>query len=365
MSKKQIIFFIGQDITAHLIMNRVVKDMMAHGEYDPVLYYVRNTVLSGANLPELREFGFFEKTLLNKTVYPYINRKPSHCQPNLTPDQLGEKFELEMGYPIQIHHDLADVNDPAFVESIRNNPNIACAVSVRCTQIFRPEIVAAVKGRAPFLNLHSGLLPEYRGVMPTMRRMFDIATGKVVDNNIGCTLHKVDGFDPNVPDKGIDTGKILSVQSIELDPTHSGYQASVSIVDAGSDAITDALKYLQKGRYMHEIAQDNTKSTYYTFPTPEELCDWKKAGVVLVRPADAISTLVNAFSKAGTTHGDKLETVMKDAIKQWYKENCSCGLHGLGTRGLNGGCSGIEDDISPNSPLAGMILPERTVALAR
>ncbi len=360
MSKKQVIFFIGKDITAHLIMNRVVKDMMVHGEYEPVLYYAKNTTLKGADLPELREFGFFEKTLLNETVYPFINKKPSHCQPNLSPDQLAEKYELEMGTPLQVS-EIDDVNAPDFVNKIRANPNIACAVSVRCTQIFRPEIVAAVKANAPFLNLHSGLLPEYRGVMPTMRRMFDIATGKVIDRNIGCTLHKVDGFDPSVRDKGIDTGKILSIQSIELDPTHSGYLAGVSIVDAGSDAITDALKYLQKGRYMHEIAQDNTKSTYYTFPTTDELCEWKKAGVVLVRPDDAITTLVNAFSKAGTKHGDKLEAVMKQAIKQWYTENCSCGIKDSVAHAIQKGCVDAAND--QRSSAFGMIIPGHALAL--
>lgn len=363
MSKKQVLFFIGQDITAHLIMNRVIKDMMEHGDYEPVLYYVRNTVLKGADLPELREFGYFEKTLLNETVYPFINKRPSHCQPNLSPDQLAEKYQLEMQSPLQIAK-IDNVNDPAFVEEIKNNQNIACAVSVRCTQIFKPEIVAAVKASAPFLNLHSGLLPEYRGVMPTLRRMFDIATGKVAENNIGFTLHKVDGYDPNIRDKGIDTGKLLAVQSVALDPSHSGYQASISIVDAGSDAIMDALKYLQKGRYLHEIEQPISAAKYYTFPTAEELGEWKKAGIVLVRPQDAITTLVNAFSRAGTAHGDKLENIMHRAIHDWYARNSSSDTN-ENARSLNKDRCDAANDYGSNSPVGFYMPLGREAALTR
>lgn len=372
MGKKQVIFFVGQDITAHLIMNRVVKDMIAHPEYEPVIYYAKNTVLKGASLPELREFSFFEKALLNNVVYPFINERPSHCQPNLSPDQLAEMYEREMnGAKLHIEA-VDDVNDPAFVERIRTHGNLACAVSVRCTQIFRPDIVAAVKGNnAPFLNLHSGLLPEYRGVFPTLRRMFDIATGKVTDRNIGCTLHKVDGFDPSAKDKGIDTGRILSIQSIELDPSHSGYLAGVSIVDAGADAIIDALKYLQKGRYMHEIAQDNSHSTYYSFPTAAELAEWRDAGIVLVRPQDAVTTLVNAFSKVGTPHGNRLEAVMRQAILEQYSQMCGCGVSGAAHL-ADGGCPNFAEyyagrvaNTSPSgivTPNSNIILPDRAVA---
>ncbi len=317
MNKKQVIFFVGQDITAHLIMNRVVKDIISKGVYEPVLFFPKNTYLVNADLPELRDFSFYEKTLLNQTVYPFINQKPSHCALNLTPQQFVEQYGLHVEY-------VEDVNAPDFVEKIKQNNDIACALSVRCTQLFRKPITDTIRSRAPFLNLHSGLLPDYRGVMPTVRRMFDIATGAVSETDYGCTLHKVDHFDPEAIDKGIDTGKIITLKSINLNQLHSGYQANVGLVDAGADALINVLSEIQNNSTLRGYPQAPDKSAYYTFPTQNELDDWRKAGIVLVRPEDAITTLVSAFSRANTSHGQQLTAVLSEAIKEWQSSKCIC-----------------------------------------
>lgn len=357
MTKKQVIFFIGEDVTAHLILNRVIKDMVKKGEYEPVLYFAKNTSSTAANLLRLREFSFFEKKLLNETVYPFINSDSSSCQPNSTPQQIADNHGFHVEY-------LDDINDPAFVAKIAANQNIICAFSLRCTQLFRKALVEAVKKNAPLMNLHSGLLPEYRGVMTTMRRMFDIATGKADDQDYGCTLHKVDPYDPAALHKGIDTGKILEVKSLKLNPAHSGYQAHVGLVDAASGVVINALDQIQNNYTLRGYPQNNDDSNYFTFPTQAELCEWEKVGLVLVRPTDAVDTLVNAFSKAGTPHGNRLKAVIEQAIGQWYSANCGCGQ--AASHVLNGGCSDIANDLGPDSPLAGMIMPNlKPVALSR
>lgn len=316
-NKKQILFFVGEDITAHLIMNRVVSDIVARGVYEPVLFFPKNTKLKNANLPQLREFSFFDKTLLNDVVYPFIEGRLSPCAKNFSPQQLADKHNLHV-------ETIDDVNDASFVERINSNNNIACALSIRCTQLFRQGITEAIKRNAPFLNLHSGLLPDYRGVMPTIRRMFDIATGAADDSDYGCTLHKVDAFDPMAVDKGIDTGKIIEVKSIKLNLAHSGYQANVGLVEAGADALINNILHIQNQYTLRGYPQNQDQSAYYTFPTQNELAEWKKAGVILVRPEDAMTTLVSAFSKAGTAHGEILSEVIKKATQAWYKQNCGC-----------------------------------------
>jgi methionyl-tRNA formyltransferase len=315
MSKKQVLLFVGQDITAHLIMNRVVKDMLDHGVYEPVIILPKNASSPRANLPQLKEFSFFEKTLLNDTVYPFIHETPSQCAKNLSPQQFQDQFEV----PVQL---IDDVNDPAFVESVRANPDVACALSIRCTQIFHKPIFDAIRSHnAMFLNLHSGLLPDYRGVMPTMRRMYDIATGKADGTDYGCTLHRVDPFDPDVKDKGIDTGKIITVKSIELNPNHSGYQAYVGMVDVGAEALITALSDIHKGNTLRGYPQSDLGSAYYTFPTADEMTQWENAGIVLVRETEVIDTLVSAFSKASANHGKRLTAALTDSINKWRELN--------------------------------------------
>lgn len=317
MSKKQVILFVGQDITAQLIMNRVVKDMIAKGVYEPVLLFPKGTHLPAEDAPELVNYAFFDKQLLQERVYPFLSRRPSQCAANLSPESFREQF----GIPVE---NIDDVNDPDFVAQIEANSNIACAISIRCTQLFRRPIWTALKKYGPFLNLHSGLLPDYRGVMPTLRRMFDIHSGAVTENDYGMTLHQVDPYDPQALHKGIDTGKIIEVKSIELNPEHSGYQATVALADAGADALINTLTQLQNGYTLRGYPQANETSAYYTFPTRQELQKWKDGGLVLVRPDEVITTLVNAFSKAGTPHGDKLTTIIRDAIIQKFPAACGC-----------------------------------------
>lgn len=316
-NKKQILLFVGEDITAHLIMNRVVADIVTKGVYDPVLFFPKNTNLKNAALPQLKEFSFFDKTLLNQIVYPFIDEQSSSCAKNFSPNQLAERHGLH----IEV---VDDVNAPEFVNKIKSSDTIACAISIRCTQLFRKDITEAIKRTAPFLNLHSGLLPDYRGVMPTLRRMFDIARGVADDGDYGCTLHKVDPFDPSVADKGIDTGKIIEVKSIKLNPTHSGYQANLGLVEGGSDALISAILQIQSGYTLRGYPQNQDQSSYYTFPTQAELNEWKRIGITLVRPEDALITMVDAFSKVNTRHGKDLSLAIKDATQVWYKQNCGC-----------------------------------------
>jgi methionyl-tRNA formyltransferase len=316
-SKKQILFFIGEDITAHLIMNKVITDIMLRDVYEPVLFFPKNTKLKNADLPQLREFSFFDKTLLNHVVYPFIEQQSSPCAKNFSPSQLAERYNLHVEM-------VDDVNDPSFVARLGAKDDIACAISIRCTQLFKQPITEAIKRTAPFVNLHSGLLPDYRGVMPTLRRMFDIARGVADDADYGCTLHKVDHYDSNALHKGIDTGKIIEVKSIKLNPAHSGYQANVGLVEAGADALISTILQIQNEYTLRGYPQNQEQSAYYTFPTQQELAEWKGAGIVLVRPEDALVTLVNAFSKANTAHGKSLSEAIGAATMAWYKQNCGC-----------------------------------------
>jgi len=317
MSKKKAIFFVGTDITAHLILNGVVRKIMAEGTYEPVLYFPKNAYSKRADIEELRYFSFFDKTLLNEVVYPFIDDKPCLSAGNLSPQQLAEKYSLH----VEI---IEDVNDSLFINKLTENKDIGCAISIRCTQLFGSEIVDAIKKTAPFLNLHSGLLPEYRGVMPTIRRMFDIATGSADTSEYGCTLHKVEPFDPNALHKGIDTGKIIEVKSIQLNPTHSGYLANVGLVAAGIDALTNVLSQISGNYTLRGYPQNNDASAYYTFPTSEELKNWENAGIVLVRPDEAINTLVSSFSKANSPHGTALTLALQSAIHQKYGQALTC-----------------------------------------
>jgi methionyl-tRNA formyltransferase len=95
---------------------------------------------------------------------------------------------------------VGDVNSPAAVAALRDaQPDV---VVVNGTDIIRDHVLQAVD--APFVNLHCGLTPAYRGVHGGF---WALASGRPHD--VGVTLHEVDA--------GVDTGRVLAQARAEAD----------------------------------------------------------------------------------------------------------------------------------------------------
>ena len=305
--RKKVALFVGSDITAHLIMNQVVEDMIDKGVFEPVLFFPDQPKSTRGTLPELRNFAFHDRVLLNDFVYPHIEQNPFPRATNLSPAQLALAHNLQC-------EAVPNVNSPEFCKRIADDKDIVGGISIRCFQIFKEGMIDTFKEKnAFFLNLHPGLLPEYRGVFSTFRRMFDIAAGNADANDYGCTLHKID--------RGIDTGYILQTLSREYDAGDSGFLSNVKMAPLGANLINNALNQVHAGFNLRGYPQDATKGQYYTYPTIDEVCDWNDAGVKFIKPGESVSTLVNAFSRAGTPHGQILADKLTTAIKNF--ENSS------------------------------------------
>ena len=315
-NKNKVVIFVGEDITAHLILNSVLKQIEEKG-LQPVLYFAKHIVTANARLDELKEFALHDRILLNEVVYPFIDKQPSVCARNMSPQQMVDVYNAEHAY-------VPNVNDPDFVESIKERNDICCAISIRSTQIFRKPLVDAINKDNPdgiFFNLHSGILPDFRGVMPTMRAMFAYASGqRKRPPQYGVTLHKVDSFDPDKKDRGIDTGNVIEVMAMVNNDNPTAFAAQTGLVKTGEAAIRHLIESIVGGFNVIGHPQNEEMSGYYTFPTREEIDQWKSHGIVLCKDDETVSTLVGAFSKAGTSHGKELENKLKRAIKNWGKK---------------------------------------------
>ena len=94
---------------------------------------------------------------------------------------------------------VANVNAPGYVEHVRRlGPDLL--VSVAASQIFKPDLLS-VPGLAA-VNVHTGPLPRYRGMMPVFWQMYDRQRSIVV------TLHTMT--------TGLDVGSILLQREVEL-----------------------------------------------------------------------------------------------------------------------------------------------------
>ena len=133
-------------------------------------------------------------------------------------------------------------------------------VSIAGNQIFKkPLIDLAPKG---CINLHTALLPKYRGLMPSFW---------VLKNNEEYT-----GVSIFFVDEGIDSGPIIVKKKMKI-----GSMSQAELIKhskkIGMDAIVEALKRI-RDNHVHLISNDDENMTYYSFPTRSDVKEFKKIG---------------------------------------------------------------------------------------
>jgi methionyl-tRNA formyltransferase len=147
-----------------------------------------------------------------------------------------------------------DVNHPDFVRMIADELRPDWSLSLGCGQIFRPELLAAL--RYP-VNYHNGLLPAYRGIGATAWSMFH--------------EEPVSGFTFHLMNEHLDEGAILldgavpitadaRVTRLEWDKTHHAARQM--------KAVFDLLERRDPGR------PQTGRSAYFS------AADWRRARII-------------------------------------------------------------------------------------
>ncbi|MCC6929823.1 MAG: hypothetical protein IT359_12655 [Gemmatimonadaceae bacterium] len=143
-------------------------------------------------------------------------------------------------------------------------------ISIRYGAIFKSALLAIP--RLGVLNLHSGLLPAYRGVLATFRAL---ANG---DTTIGCTVH-------TIPDGTIDTGPIVTTTRTSVDRTRSLFWHIAQLYAPGVDALGLVAQRVLSGEVLQTTQQPGGR--YFTYPTREEWDRFSAAGWTAVTLEDA------------------------------------------------------------------------------
>ncbi len=155
-------------------------------------------------------------------------------------------------------------------------------LSIRYGKIFKkPAIALPRKG---IINLHSGILPDYRGVMATFRAMLN------GDSHIGCSLHFID-------DDNIDQGRIISRTKILLQKNHSYLWNLINLYTEGCQLLIDAVETLANNNEIFFIKnRDGNKlqGRYFSFPTPQDLCQFAELSYQLFDELE-ITKLCHSF----------------------------------------------------------------------
>ena len=168
------------------------------------------------------------------------------------------KFVLKK-YSIPIISIKNDINSAQTLNYLKKyEPDLL--ISLAANRIFKKELIElAAKG---CLNLHTALLPEYRGLMPSFW---------VLKNN-----EKKTGVSVFFVDEGIDSGPILVQKLIEI-KNISWVELIQHTKRIGMQAILEAIELIYNGDFKL-IENDHRKSSYYHFPQREDVKEFLKNG---------------------------------------------------------------------------------------
>lgn len=165
---------------------------------------------------------------------------------------------------------LDDPNSVAGIATLRRRrPDLILCIRYR--RILRDDAIAVP--RHGVLNLHSGILPEYRGVMATFWAMLND------EAEIGATLHRI-------VDAGIDTGPVIDICRRDTRKQRSYLSNVLGLYAEGCDMMASAVQSLAAGQSLPTESQHGA-GQYFRAPADRDVRRFESAGLALVDHQEA------------------------------------------------------------------------------
>jgi len=250
----RILCFLNRDLASNLALNLLLRALPEHEVRVGLSEQVGSSSLDEA--PERRELRMAEQWLPNQLLFPLVEcaNRPDHGSRHLT----FAEIQRYRGIPIE------SLPNPNIVPAIDSISSFApdLIVTVRYGAILKPPVIAIP--RLGVLNLHSGLLPQYRGVLATFRALMN------EDATIGCTLHYI-------ADASIDTGDIIGVRTVPVSRDASLLRHILALYPPGIALMRAVIEGLAKGDRPRTTKQTGD-GAYYSYPTREEWSGFTRRG---------------------------------------------------------------------------------------
>jgi methionyl-tRNA formyltransferase len=156
------------------------------------------------------------------------------------------------------------VNAPEYIEAVRRlAPDVI--VSVAAPEIFRKDLLRTP--RLGCVNIHSGRLPVYRGMMPTFWQMMK------GEREITVTVHEMAEV--------LDGGKILGTIAVPITPRDSLDRVITATKQQGARLLIDVLQQIGRGESAG-VPVDMSEASYFSFPKREHVAEFRQRGHRLI-----------------------------------------------------------------------------------
>ncbi len=150
--------------------------------------------------------------------------------------QLAEQH----GIPVYQPRTLRDGSSDAIIQELA--PDIVVVVAYGC--IIPPQLLHVA--RYGCINLHVSLLPRYRGSAPIQ---WAVLHG---DTETGVSIMQLD--------EGLDTGDVLLVEPVQIDPEETSGALFDRVSAVGAKTLVTALEKIEAGE-LTPVAQDHSQAT--------------------------------------------------------------------------------------------------------
>jgi len=240
--RKKVVLFSGESVFGSTIINRLLNKQsfdLIGVFYSTRVYKKSSSIFSFYQVLSITGMQYYWNIVkLNapfaKLFYPEVTRTGKVCRQN--------------GIPIFY---ASDVHWPANIEIITQlKPDII--LSAYFNQLIKEPILSFP---AEVLNIHPGILPEYRGLDPLLQQIIH------GEDHLGMTLHRVD--------ETFDTGEILRQKTMLRDKTKSLFELYMEIWEQGVDMLED---YILFGKQpIENLTERQQRSSYFSWPTKKDV----------------------------------------------------------------------------------------------
>ena len=203
---------------------------------------------------DLSHLRFLEQQLFNEVISPLARQQLAGGR-FLTFDEIASNGD-------EVSTLASSINEGAGLDTLlASEPDLV--LSIRFGQILREKAIAVPS--LGVLNLHSGLLPRYKGILTTLHSLIE------GQDEVGCTLHQINSAE-------IDAGPIVGTASIAVDRSKSLFWHVLQLYPIGCELIIDAVGTLASGAALTYQQQNNEGQRYFSLPAAEDFRKLKEQG---------------------------------------------------------------------------------------
>ena len=240
-------FYLARNLT-YLIDNFPKKSsIVACVLFTPSPYGRKKTLFQKA----LQTYKIFGLSFFAHYAYLYLISRLKSVQ-NIV--NVLRKNSIEI---IRLQKDINDIDSISLIASYK--PDLL--VSILSNEIFKKALLdIAPKG---CINLHSSLLPKYRGLMPTFWVL------KNQEKETGVSVFYVD--------EGIDSGEIIVQEKVVIRQDMTQADLIKETKQLGMRAIIKSVELIQNNNIIC-YKNDEQHATYFSLPKREDVIDFLRTG---------------------------------------------------------------------------------------